>query len=363
MTNKRVNEIDLLRFVAALAVVFYHYSFRGHAADAMSVMSYPILAPASKYGYLGVELFFMISGFVILMTAANGSLRRFAISRIVRLYPAFWACCTVTFLVTLAIGAPRYSASVGQYLTNMTMLSGFIGVPPLDYVYWSLFVELQFYVFVAMVLIIGQIHRAQMFLILWLIATLATEIWPVEALRLLVLTEYSAFFIAGAAFFMIWSKGLSATRISIVSVSWLLATFQSLQGLGEIEKHYHIAMNSYIVAGIITSFFVVMMLVSLKWTGFFGRSRWMVAGALTYPLYLLHQNIGYMVFNVVYPGVNRHLLFWAAILAALISAYAVHLFVEKRFSSPMKTGLNKLVDFTQRTAMRLSGRDESRRQA
>ena len=97
MKNTRVNEIDLLRFFAALAVVFFHYSFRGYAADAMSIMPYPLLASLSKYGYLGVELFFMISGFVILMTAANGSLRSFAISRIVRLYPAFWACCTVTF--------------------------------------------------------------------------------------------------------------------------------------------------------------------------------------------------------------------------------------------------------------------------
>lgn len=102
MTGGRVNEIDLLRFLAALAVVFFHYSFRGYAADGLSVMSYPLLASVSKYGYLGVELFFMISGFVILMTAAHAGLRDFVISRVVRLYPAFWACCTVTFLVILA---------------------------------------------------------------------------------------------------------------------------------------------------------------------------------------------------------------------------------------------------------------------
>src|SRR2546430_7955970 len=84
----------------------------------MSVMPYPLLASVSKYGGLGVELFFMISGFVILMTAASGNLRRFIISRIVRLYPAFWACCTITFAVTIAIGEPRYSASVGQYLVD-----------------------------------------------------------------------------------------------------------------------------------------------------------------------------------------------------------------------------------------------------
>ncbi len=79
MANARVNELDLLRFFAAFAVVFFHYSFRGYTADDMSIMPYPILASVFKYGYLGVELFFMISGFVILMTAANGNLRNFII--------------------------------------------------------------------------------------------------------------------------------------------------------------------------------------------------------------------------------------------------------------------------------------------
>ncbi|WOO32781.1 acyltransferase family protein [Diaphorobacter limosus] len=79
MKNTRVNEIDLLRFFAALAVVFFHYSFRGYAADAMSIMPYPLLASLSKYGYLGVELFFMISGFVILMTAAKEILQNLPI--------------------------------------------------------------------------------------------------------------------------------------------------------------------------------------------------------------------------------------------------------------------------------------------
>ena len=91
MSKTRVNEIDLLRFFAALAVAFYHYAFRGYAANNLSIMPYPLLEPIAKYGFLGVELFFMISGFVILMTAASGSLKGFIVSRIVRLYPAVWA--------------------------------------------------------------------------------------------------------------------------------------------------------------------------------------------------------------------------------------------------------------------------------
>ena len=141
----RISEIDLLRFFAALAVVFFHYSFRGFSADGLSKVSYPLLAPISKYGYLGVELFFMISGFVILMTADTGSIRTFAVSRFVRLYPAFWICCSLTFAISVMLGGGRDYPSANQYLINMTMFSGFVGVPPIDGVYWSLFVELKFF--------------------------------------------------------------------------------------------------------------------------------------------------------------------------------------------------------------------------
>jgi peptidoglycan/LPS O-acetylase OafA/YrhL len=67
-------------------------------------MNYPLLAPVAKYGYLGVDLFFMISGSVILVSTANASFKGFFVSRIVRLYPAFWACYRITFLTIFVIG-------------------------------------------------------------------------------------------------------------------------------------------------------------------------------------------------------------------------------------------------------------------
>lgn len=347
--NTRVNEIDLLRFVAALAVVFFHYAFRGYAADAMSVMPYPLFSSFAKYGYLGVDLFFMISGFVILMTAASGSLRDFVVSRFVRLYPAFWTCCTITFVLTLAIGAPRYSASLSQYLINMTMLSNYVGTPPLDGSYWSLFVEMRFYGLVAVVLIIGRIHQAQLFLIIWLIASIALELLPTgNTLSSLLIVNYSAYFIAGATCYLVWSQGISSTRASLLIVSWGLAIFHSFDKMTVQEKLFNTDMNIYIVATIITSFFIVMLLISLKHTGFVGRNRWQLAGVLTYPLYLLHQNIGFMVFNVAYPTINPHILLWGTIIMMLGAAYAVHAIIEKRYSMPIKEGINSLFNALQR---------------
>jgi peptidoglycan/LPS O-acetylase OafA/YrhL len=332
MTPGRVNELDLLRFVAALAVVLFHYAFRGHAADAMSAMPYPLLASTFKYGYLALESLFMISGFVISMTVTNRGLRHFVISRIVRLYPAFWVCCTITFAVTLAIGAPRYSATVGQYLANMTMLSGFVGVPSIDGAYWFLYIELIFYAAVAAALAIGGIHRYPWFLALWLLAEIALEALPIGRHPYRLLADYSVCFIAGAQFFLVWSQGISPTRLIMIGVCLAVALFQAINRLPGFEAHYHTSMNRYVVAGIIAASFLALLLISLRRTGAMGRTRWLLAGAISYPLYLLHQHIGYMIFNALYPAVNSHVIFWGTLAVMMGAAFAVHVFIEKRFA-------------------------------
>lgn len=217
-TISRVNEIDLLRFLAAMAVVLFHYAFRGYAADDLSVLNYPSLIPVAKYGYLGVDLFFMISGFVILMTAANASLKGFVVSRIVRLYPAFWACCTITFLMVLVFGGDRFAASWPEYVVNMITLGrDAFGLRSIDGAYWSLQVELRFYVLVAIVLLMGKIHRAQTLLWVWLAGTVLVLAFPFIKLHNLLVVDYSGFFIAGAAFFLVWLHGMSLERAALLS--------------------------------------------------------------------------------------------------------------------------------------------------
>ncbi len=335
--NARVHEVDLLRFVAALAVVFYHYSFRGYAADGMCTMPYLLLVPLSKYGYMGVDLFFMISGFVIIMTAKGGSLRGFVISRVVRLYPAFWACCSITYAVSIIARDPQYSSSLGQYFLNMTMLSEFIGVPSIDGVYWSLFIEIRFYVLVAIVLALGKMSRAQTFLYCWMIVSIVLEAFPVSRLlQNLLIVDYAAYFIGGAAYYLIWSQGISPGRTLLVASSLGLALFQSLGRARMQEAHYHVAMSVYGVGLIIVSFYFLMLVIALKRTGWLGRRSWLTVGGMTYPLYLIHQNIGFAIINSLYPGISAHILLWGTVVIMLCAAYGIHAGIEKRVQHPMK---------------------------
>ena len=105
---QRMGSLDLLRLVSALAVVAFHYLFRGSAGQVPYLdHPYPAAQAMALYGYLGLNLFFMISGFVIAWSAEGRTFRAFAIARFARLYPGFVICMTITFAVLLVAGDPR----------------------------------------------------------------------------------------------------------------------------------------------------------------------------------------------------------------------------------------------------------------
>ncbi|WDD92808.1 acyltransferase [Burkholderia sp. FERM BP-3421] len=358
MKHSRIPELDLLRFIAALAVVFFHYAFRGYAADDLTVMHYPLLEPIAKYGFLGVHLFFMISGFVILMTAGDGSVKNFIASRAARLAPAFWVCCTMTFLVTLAIGGDRFSATWSQYLVNMVTLGGGFGSDPIDGAYWSLGAELRFYRLVAILLILGQIDRTERWLFVWLAATVLVETFPFIKLKTFLVTDYAGFFIAGAALFLIRRHGLSRSRIGLVCGAWALSLYRELQLLPYFSEHFGLNLNAWTIAVVMTAFFAVMLALALRRTSVLASPRWIWFGAVSYPLYLLHQNIGYMLFNQFGDTVDHDAVFWGVIVGAIGLSLVLHVAVEKPLAGPLKRRLMCWLDAVQSGGAALRARVE-----
>lgn len=343
MIKRRLKELDLLRFLAAIAVVFFHYAFRGYAKGDMSTMPYPLLAEPAKYGYLGVELFFMISGFVILMTASSNNLKVFFISRVVRICPAFWVCCTITFLVILVIGQPRYTADLYQYIANMTLLSDVMGVTPIDGVYWSLFAEIKFYLMISIVLAFKKIEKIETYLVLWLLISVIAEVFTFEKMRSVLVTDYAAYFIAGATFYMIWSKGITTTRILLLAGALALSCYTAIVWAELLETKYSTDYNLLIVCSVITLFFITFFLVATDKMAAIGALNWTALGALTYPLYLLHQMIGFMIFNIAYPAVNPHILLWGTIAFMIGASHIIHKKIETPIARRMKKFL--LVSF------------------
>ncbi len=340
----RFYEIDFLRFFAALMVVFFHYTFRGYAADSKSVLYFPYLGEVFRYGYLGVSLFFMISGYVILMSAYNKKSSEFIISRIVRLYPAYWFAVTLTFISIMVIGGVRYRADLYQYILNLTMMHRYIGVTSLDGVYWTLMVEMKFYLLIAIIIFMKQIHNIKSFLGLWMVLTLVLIKYNISYLGIFLIPASSSLFIAGAYFYLIYREGISLYKVSIIAVSFIVTAYIGLWEMRRFYMHYHVVLNAYVILSIIASFYLIFFMIALRKTQFINSRKFVVLGVLTYPLYLIHQNIGFMIFNYLGPyGLNKYVILSLVLALMLAAAHVIHKQIEKRYSAPLAGSLFKLV--------------------
>ena len=195
-TRARFPELDLLRFLAACAVMLFHYTYLGPRTHVCPA-SLPILGEIFKYGYLGVNVFFILSGFVILLTAYEKDAIAFTIARMVRLYPAYWICVTLTAVVIVLTGTKHNPITVSEYLANLTMVHSFLGIEDVSGVYWTLAVELQFYLLIFLVLAVGQIRRTSYFLGLWLLASIVLSLRPPQGIAHFFITGKGAYHIVG----------------------------------------------------------------------------------------------------------------------------------------------------------------------
>jgi len=121
----RLAGLDALRGLAAVVVLLYHFTDRYHALFRFPA-DVPPLVPG---GPQAVALFFIISGFVIPLTAGRAAgAADFLRARAVRLYPAYWACLLVTVGAVRALGLPGHESSWPRVAVNLTMFQQFVGV-------------------------------------------------------------------------------------------------------------------------------------------------------------------------------------------------------------------------------------------
>ncbi len=341
--HTRYYELDLLRFIAAMAVVLFHFLFRGQNGDYMPVSFQPFDTYA-QYGYLGVPLFFMISGFVILLSATNRSALQFTTSRIARLYPAFWVSVSLSAFVMLIFGQQLFSINLPQYLANLTMLGGFFGVEDIDGVYWTLYLELKFYALIFIVLLFNKIEKIEWIMSTWIVILLLDFFSPLpKSISFFVFPEWAPYFIGGASFYLLKMKGANLQRIINLLIAFCLSLYMGAEGVVELNTAYQVAALPIVAIITIFLFYIIFALIIFDKLSWF-RSKWaMSIGALTYPLYLIHQNIGYIAFSHFYKDVNKYLLLFAVITVLLIISWLISAKIETKLGPFIKQNLDKLL--------------------
>lgn len=354
----RMHLLDALRFGAAAAVVIYHFTATPTASQYWGTSVSELfegINHATRYGWLAVETFFVISGFAILWSSQGRTVGQFTGSRVGRLYPGLWACVLIT-AVLQALWSGGRTLSVGDTIANLTMAPSLFDAELSQVVYWTLFVELKFYVLIAVVMAFGPLtrHRALTLAVVWPALGVVVHALGYPGLAEHLAVRHSVFFGIGMILFLLW-KDATARRSGLEpdggrrAMLAALGALAALMVLGAVRvtesAHGATSLQGVPVEPwIAVAIFVAS--VAAVWLATHPRATtrrpWLAAvcggaGALTYPLYLVHTQFGWAVTEqLTLRGVGPWPTLAAATGVSLALAAAIWLAVERPFSTRLR---------------------------
>lgn len=328
--------LDLTRFGAALAVTLYHLAYWWWIPGASASPSPFIAVTLFRWGWIGVQVFFVLSGFVIAFSAEAATLTQFVARRVLRLFPAVWICATLTFVLVVHEG----HAAIFDYFR--TLILSPIG-PWISGVYWTLAIEITFYASVALCLWRG-----------WRLSALANFIgvasgcyWLLRATDFLLGAHFKAVFgvfdsplggltlLPHGCFFALgmalheWKRGSSpsaAFRLAVVSA--IAGTIQVAAAARFLLASQGGSQAQLLDPILIWAFSVTIIILSVVcnnsvWSVFHKYApTFRILGLMTYPLYLLHNEAGHILMLRLQP-LGTSVALTTAVLSVVVMALLV----------------------------------------
>lgn len=347
MEIKRINFLDGLRGVAIVLVVLYH-----------SYVRWPEIVPYGnkfadfilfKYGKLGVELFFLLSGFVILMSLEKSeNFYSFIYKRWIRLFPAMLIAtiliyCTAAFLFERPAGQPDLVSTIpGLLFIEPSWINFITGyhIKSFEGPFWSLFVEVKFYFIFGLLYYAFGKNKAIISLIIFYLICLISFKFHLE-------TIYSISYYFSFVYFIWFAIGAlayiyySGKQIKYLLISLGLAAFA---GFVEIYKNKEHDLYLVIYIIIILSLFFIPICFE-KCRTITNNKFFLFFGFISYPLYLIHENalISLIIkLNKIAPLIPDFLLPVLPILFLCIIAY----FIAKKGEPLLKKFIQKIISST-----------------
>ncbi|MCW8924737.1 MAG: acyltransferase [Xanthomonadales bacterium] len=298
----RIQYLDGLRGIAISFVILYHAYSRwpGIVPYGSEFAQFPLFA----HGNLGVQLFFMISGFVIFMSLEKSrNFHSFMIKRWIRLFPAMLVISMFVFLTApLFFERPAGLPRPRDLLPGLTFIEPYwwqtiLGRPQADLegAFWSLYVEIKLYVVAGIFyFLVGGQRMIWVLVCLFLVAagTLFFHHDFVElnwvALRdtLYMLSgKPCGWFAAGALFYRFSNEHNKWLLFAAITIALAAAFSEGLDDYG--GKHY--LWERAITAAILVSVFTVSVL-NKRMQQLLSNRFLLLIGFISYPLYLVHEN-------------------------------------------------------------------------
>lgn len=325
--EKRLLELDSLRGIAALGVCFLHYGF-------------------FKYGCTGVDLFFMISGFVIYMSVSNAkNIKGFFVLRAIRLYPAYWLAIVIAIIIEKYTGIFDIPAFKWNFVIgNLTMLQPLFRAQDIISVFWTLYIEINFYLLIAALWYFNQLKNIENIILIGMLLITAA-IMPYQYLNinaawynryfvitrgLLPIINHFHLFAAGIVFYTIYTKGINLWRTLLLLLSFILVYVTHPVG-GRVFYWLNVYQHLFCCLCFYITFFIV-----IYHKAYFLRFKFLyLLGIISYPFYLVHTFfIGIKIDSLSTFGPATKLI---GVAAALTLAYVITYY----FDIPLRQWLKR----------------------
>ncbi len=363
--TRQIVGLDFLRFSAALFVLLYHFlyltSSEGHTPFRLThgIVSFPIAGSLSQFGWIGVEIFFLISGFVISLSASGRSARQFFESRFLRLVPTAFLCASITFFVALLVNDGDILSIIKRYIRSVFF------IPFGEYIdgsYWTLCIEVMFYGLIWLILLFRKwslffyviCFLAVISFIYNIIAFYTPEIWFINSrVTDLLLLRHGCEFALGGLLYLYFVEGSGFKVFFPAVIAFVGSCYEiSVQFL----RHTH---DAWDITGYITLMTIWMF--SLGIFIYFVKNNLTIVsrlnsntlsiirqmGIMTYPLYLLHAVIGSaLLYQLVLLGVHATVAMIIVVITTFILTYTVskvEIFIHPFFKTSLSFTLNKIL--------------------
>ncbi|MDE2129591.1 MAG: acyltransferase [Betaproteobacteria bacterium] len=304
----RLKVLDGFRAIAILLVIGFHYFVRW-TPPMSPVNLYPYGDVGARfwvfeYGYLGVELFFIISGFVISMTLFRcRTIGQFALKRFARLFPTMLLCSVLTFVLVAMLPQSAFNPQLRDFLPSLSFTDPFIwsklfggDFKAIDGSYWSLAVEVKFYLWIS--LLYFSVGGARFFRsAAWMFGALVTASVLMRVLNVphrwgldfIFALDALPWFVAGIGFFALYRD--HASRIG-----WLLLAEAALALLALQMADPAASLAPLAALPLFYGLFLAMLL-RPGWVAWLAFPPLAAVGVASYSLYLLHQDVGVAVLH------------------------------------------------------------------
>lgn len=325
--------------MSALCIVGYHYTTR--YTEISGGKGFAISVP---WGFMAVSVFFVLSAFLTAYGNTEKSTPiQFLIRRFSRLWPSFIVCASVTFLVT-SFFLPSRGVTWTDFLGNMTMIPGMLGFELVDGAYWTLAYEIIFYILVSLILLAGLWKKRNkiffVYVLMLFIAFFLNDYLPfMNKVNVLIMSDYGQMFAVGIALETL------LTSVPADSKEKYLAVCTCLLSLG------YTFLCRGMAYGIFMMVVVGMTIGAVKLHCIGGGSKRLIwttrplcfVSSISYPLYLLHQNIGYAILEELKKrGILSGVHVFGVIAVMMVAAYLIHQMIEVPIGKVLNCAYDKL---------------------